>query len=435
MATKHFFQRTTQSVSFKLIMIGVIALLLLIPANMVKSLIRERQYRQAEVVKEITYKLGKDQTLSGPILSIPYRTLIEDDEKTKTVWHYMHFLPETLNIRGNIHPDIRYLGIYKVVGYASKLDISGEFRNLTVDKKQIHPSDIFWNEAVLSIGITDMRGIARNIFVDWNSRQYKLKPGIPTKDILPKGVNTPVEVKEGENQEFTLSIDLNGSKSFQFIPVGSRTHVKLNSDWNTPSFCGAFLPDHREVTEEGFEAEWQVLELNRSYPQSWSDDTYSITDSAFGVELIFPVDIYQKNMRSVKYALLFIIFTFVVFFFAEYLNKKRIHTIQYLLVGFALIVFYSLLFSLSEHLAFALAYLIASIAIITLITSFFHAMIKKTKATLSVGIILTVLYTFLYIILKVYDYSLLLGNIGLFVILAVIMYFSRKIDWNRQTDE
>ena len=435
MATKNFFQRTTQSVSFKLIMIGVIALLLLIPANMVKSLIRERQYRKATVVKEITDKLGKDQTLSGPVLSVPYRTFIEEDEKTKTIWHHMHFLPETLNIRGKIHPDIRYRGIYKVVGYASKLEVSGEFRNLTVDKKQIHPEDIFWDEAVLSMGISDMRGIAQNIFVKWNNHQYKLKPGIPTNDILTKGVNTPIEIRAGKNQKFTLSIDLNGSKSFQFIPVGSKTHVKLSSDWNTPSFCGAFLPDNREVTEDGFEAEWQILELNRSYPQSWSDDTYSVSDSAFGVELIFPVDIYQKNMRSVKYALLFIILTFVVFFFAEYLNKMRIHTIQYLLVGFALIVFYSLLFALSEHLAFGLAYLIAAIAIISLITSFFHAMIKNPKATLSVGIILTVLYTFLYIVLKVYDYSLLLGNIGLFVVLAVIMYFSRKIDWNRQSDE
>jgi inner membrane protein len=230
-------------------------------------------------------------------------------------------------------------------------------------------------------------------------------------------------------------MDLNGSKSLHIVPVGSKTHISLESQWDAPSFTGSYLPDERQVTDDGFIAKWKVLELNRTYPQSWEGNKYSLEDSALGVDLILPVDIYQKNMRSVKYALLFIALTFLVFFFTEYLNNRRVHPIHYLLAGFGIVLFYSLLLSLSEHLAFGLSYLISSLAIVSLITIYFHAIIGRMRATLSVLGILAGLYGFLYILLSAYDYSLLLGNVGLFIILAIVMFFSRKIDWEKSPAE
>jgi len=171
------------------------------------------------------------------------------------------------------------------------------------------------------------------------------------------------------------------------------------------------------------------LHLNRTYPQQWTDDSYYIDDSAFGVGLLFPVDQYQKSLRSAKYAIMFISLTFLVFFFTELLNKKRIHPIQYLLVGLGLSIFYSLLVSLSEHMSFNWAYLIAGVSIIGLITAYAHSIFKNLRLTAILSLILVILYLFLFTILQLQDYSLLLGSIGLFLTLAIVMYLSRKIDW------
>jgi len=434
--TKNFIQQATQTVSFKLGVIAFLALILLIPAQMIRSLVEERQMRRDEVVQELTKKLGKKQTITGPILSVPYRTYQSDgDGESKAIWHHMHFLPETLNVQGNLSADIHYRSIYKVIGYNSRLEFKGRFTGIDIDDGFINPEDIFWERASLSLGISDMRGINENIAIEWDQQTHPFSPGLPTRDVVQKGVSIPLSVQPRQTHEFSFAVDLNGSESLHIVPVGSKTNINLQSQWDAPGFTGAYLPDERNVTDDGFTARWKVLELNRSYPQSWADSQYTLEESALGVDLIMPVDIYRKNMRSVKYALLFIALTFVVFFFTEYLNDRRVHPIHYLLAGFGIVLFYSLLLSLSEHLAFGLSYLIASAAIVALITSYFHAIIGKVRATLSVLGILAGLYGFLYVLLSAYDYSLLLGNIGLFIILAIVMFFSRKINWEKSAAE
>jgi inner membrane protein len=434
--TKNFIQQATQAVSFKLGVIAFLALILLIPAQMIRSLVEERQMRRDEVVQELTKKLGKKQTITGPVLSVPYRTYRSDGAgERKAIWHHMHFLPETLNVQGNLSADIRYRSIYKVIGYNSRLEFTGKFTGIDIDDGFINPEDIFWERASLSLGISDMRGINENIAIEWDQQAHPFSPGLPTRDVVQKGVSIPLPVQPRQTHEFSFALDLNGSESLHIVPVGSKTNIRLQSQWDAPGFTGAYLPDERNVTDDGFTAKWKVLELNRSYPQSWADSQYTLEESALGVDLIMPVDIYRKNMRSVKYALLFIALTFLVFFFTEYLNDRRVHPIHYLLAGFGIVLFYSLLLSLSEHLAFGLSYLIASAAIVALITSYFHAIIGKIRATLSVLGILAGLYGFLYILLSAYDYSLLLGNIGLFIILAIVMFFSRKIDWEKRAAE
>jgi inner membrane protein len=207
------------------------------------------------------------------------------------------------------------------------------------------------------------------------------------------------------------------------------TDVNLASEWPNPSFNGAFLPDKRTVTVNGFKANWNVLHLNRNFPQIWTGNQHAISNSSFGIDLLLPVDNYQKSYRSIRYAILFIGFTYLVFFFIEVLNKIFIHPIQYILVGVALIVFYTLLLSISEHINYNFAFIISALATLLLIAGYVRAILKSGKLTMLISGILAVLYTFIFVIIQLQDYALLIGSIGLFIILGLVMYFSRKIDW------
>jgi inner membrane protein len=222
---------------------------------------------------------------------------------------------------------------------------------------------------------------------------------------------------------------LNGSKHLWFIPLGKVTDVTISSNWATPSFSGDFLPDNREIADSGFDATWKVTHLNRSFPQVWKDQIYKVSNSAFGVDLIFPVDEYQASMRSAKYAILFIGLTFLIFIFIEILNKKKIHPVQYLLVSFGILIFYTLLIALSEHIGFSLAYLVSSIAIIGLITIYAFSVFRKVKLAMIMMISLITLYVFLFVTLQMEAYSLLMGSVGLFIILGIVMYLTRRINW------
>jgi inner membrane protein len=274
-----------------------------------------------------------------------------------------------------------------------------------------------------------MRGINKEIKVHWADSVFTVIPGVPSQEISGSGIHCRVPLTGLTGGDFAFDLDLNGSYSLNFIPAGKETNIRLTSAWNSPSFGGAFLPDNRKVTKSGFSADWNILQLNRNYPQQWTGDQYSVQESAFGVGLITPVDTYQKSMRSVKYALLFIGLTFLVFFFAEVFTKVRIHPVNYLLTGIALCVFYSLLTALAEHIPFAWAYLTGGLTIITMIAVFAQSLYRNHKVTLTVIGALVALYTFLYVILQLTDYSLLFGNIGLVIILGLVMYFSRRINW------
>ena len=345
-----------------------------------------------------------------------------------------------------------------MIVYGSDLDLSGEFRIPDLIKIGVIPDNVDWENASLVFGLTDLRGIQNEIIIVWQGKNIPVEPGIENKTIARSGFTAKVPVSDtGVLIDFNFNIDLNGSKGLYFTPVGKTTNVKLNSGWGTPSFSGSFLPDYRKISDDGFEAEWTVLHLNRNYPQYWIDDTYklsgstaiptyqgdwdqmdyssNLSDPTFGVNLLFPVDEYQKSMRSAKYAILFISLTFLIYLFVEILNKKRIHPVQYLLVGLGLLLFYTLLLSLSEHLGFNLAYMISSLAIISLTTVYSHSIFKNRVLSMITAISITVLYIFLFVILLMEDYSLLLGSIGLFIILALVMFLSKRINWYGQLNE
>ncbi|MDR6563449.1 MULTISPECIES: cell envelope integrity protein CreD [unclassified Arcicella] len=447
------------SVMLKLFSIFILILLLMIPSTMLESLIHERQITRDIAEEEITSKWGSNQTIGGAVITIPYTIIQEDDNgKKSTVIAYAHFLPEHLNITGKLIPEKRYRGIYVVMLYNAQLHLQGFFKKPNVELLKIPKERFLFSEAFISFGITDMKGIKEAIKLKINGIDTEMNSGIESKDLFASGASCPINLA-AETINFDAQINLNGSKEIDFLPFGKTTKVTIESSWGTPSFVGESLPDERQITEKGFKAVWNELHLNRNYPQQGvgnfigfdanyqesnphNHTTVDYSDgvatkvtgelqSSFGVKLLLPVDEYQKTMRSTKYNLMFIVITFIAFFFVEILNRKRLHPIQYLLVGFAICLFYVLLLAISEHLSFNIAYLIGCITILTLITFYTQSIFKNSRITLIFNGILSLLYGFFYSLLQLEDYSLLLGSIGLLIILTVVMYLTRNIDWYR----
>lgn len=425
------------NIYFKVATIVVISLLLLIPTSMIRSLINERESTQNDAIREVSSKWGEEQTISGPFISIPYYRYVKEfskkdsTEKIVQLKEYLHILPTQLNISGNINPEKRYRGIYEIVVYNSKLKISGNFNKFDLAAIDIQQKNILFDKAEFVVGINDLRGIEEQVKLTWGNQSLSFNPGVSSNDIVRSGINALIKIDPNDSTtyNFSLNLDLKGSQLLYFTPVGKVTDIKLSSEWPNPSFNGAFLPDSREVSEKGFKANWNVLHLNRNYPQIWTSNRHSIDTSSFGIDLILPVDNYQKSYRSIRYAILFIGFTFLVFFFIEVLNKIFIHPIQYILVGVSLIVFYTLLLSISEHLKYNVAFIVSAIATLLLIAGYVRAILKSNTLTILVSGILTVLYSFIFVIIQLQDYALLIGSIGIFIILGLVMYFSRKIDW------
>lgn len=417
------------SVTLKLFFIGFLVLLLLIPTFMVQGLIFERSYRADTAKAEVSDKWGRSQTISGPILTIPYKFHYRNqwNKITGTNIRYAHFLPDALDIDGEIMPEVRSRTIFDVILYTADLKLTGYFEPSFAD---VAPRDVLWKNAYISTGLTDMRGLKETPSIKWNEDSYELSAGSIDAKVFETGLSTRLSgLKAKKKYDFSLDLKVNGSEQIDFIPMGKTTEVSMKSTWSTPSFNGSFLPTDHKITDEGFTANWKVLDLNRNFPQAWNNQTYPTYESKFGLKLIMPVDAYQQTTRSVKYAVLFILLTFLTFFLVEVLKKLKVHPIQYLLVGFAIVLFYLLLLSLSEHLDFNTAYLIASIGTICIISFYSGAILKKKAFGFILGAILIALYIYLYVLLQLQDYSLLMGSLGLFLILAMVMYLTRKVDW------
>ncbi|WP_293717158.1 cell envelope integrity protein CreD [uncultured Parabacteroides sp.] len=429
--------KISQSITVKALVIGFLTIILLIPGIMIQDLIRERQDRSVETIEKINAKWSNAQTVCGPVLTIPYTTThVDANNKTVLQEHTISITPENLNIDTQLFPEERYYGIYKTILYKSEIDLSGNFDKINYQKTE--NSTIHWEQAYLTIGVSDLRGITENISFTLDNKQYPVEAAGNYDRLMGKilvvSLNNADSLLTGQSLKFNCKIKLNGSSNINFIPIGKTSKVHVAGTWKSPGFIGNFSPEHT-ITENGFDANWSVLRFNRSIPETWIDnqvDTFD--DASFGVNLIDPVNHYQQNMRSAKYAFMFIALTFVVFFFVEILTKKRIHPIQYLLVGIALILFYSLLLSISEQINFGIAYLIASIATIGLITVYTYSIFKNKIQTGGLAAMLCMLYIFLYVVLQLEDIALLIGSVGLFIILGIIMFFSRKINWYRQEE-
>lgn len=424
------------SKTMKVVVIAVLVLLLLIPMVMIEDMITERGQTQVDAIDEVSQKWSLAQTVTGPYINLQYPVVSENNGKQTTGTGNIMLFPDELFIDGQLRTEILTRGIYEVNVYQSELVFKGSFSSEELRKNRVDMDILQFNKAAICFNLTDMRGISEQVSITLNDSVYLFEPGMDGRGIKSVGVHAVADLsalKESKRLPYEMKIKLKGSQSIYFTPLGKTTKVDLKANWNTPSFVGNYLPDSRDVTEKDFSAHWQVLNLNRNYSQVIvnyrNTSVRDIEDSDFGVNLKVPVEQYQQSMRSAKYAILIILLTFTVIFFTEILEKTRIHALQYLLVGLALCLFYSLLLSISEHVGFNIAYLVSAILTIGLVGGYMLGIIKKKKPAFIMSGLLSVLYIYIFILIQLETFALLAGSLGLFVILAMVMYFSKKIDW------
>jgi inner membrane protein len=421
-------KKLQHSLTFKMVLLAFLGLFLLIPLEMIKSIIRERQKNAEDVKKEISAQWAGQQIITGPVLNIPVRIFpsLKDAEPYLSVFHVM---PESLSVTGDIQTEKRHRSIYQTVIYTAGLNITGNFIIPEIKINAGDKNEILWKEAYYTIGISDNRGLKGEVFLKADSLNLEAVPGSKDTDLFSSGISFPADLSSGNRIiPYSINLKVSGSEGLSFAPIGKKTDVSLASRWISPGFKGNFLPVDRIINDSGFKARWLVTNLNRNFPQIWSGKAYNPGADSFGVDFILPVDHYQKSLRSAKYGILFIALTFLALIFAEMAIKENIHVFHYLLVSLGLVLFFSLLNALSEYTGFNIAYLIAGTSTIILISYFLRKLFKKRYAVLFISGLLLFLYTFIFILLTLNDYAYLAGNIGLFILLAITMGLSVKLD-------
>lgn len=438
-----FLESFKNSHFMKILLIGFLVLLLQIPIYQIRGVIEERQQTREDAVKEVTEKWGRSQSLVGPSIIVPYinRSYESSNSRQRQFGpsiEYATFLPEELKVSGRLDSQLLYRGIYEIPVYKMSVNMIGRFSCPDFSEWAVEPNDVLWGRAYLSMRVTDAWAMTKSPKLLWNDRQLDFLPSSGEYGKNYEGVHVKLaDDLNGDGFDFSFSLELNGSVGAFFVPFGRDTEVQVDSDWNSPSFQGTWLPKNRTVGSDGFEATWNVPFLSRNYAQKWLNSAgmeQDITESKFGVEMISPVDHYIMSQRSVKYQILFLVLTFATLWLFEVLAKIRVHPVQYLLIGVGMCLFYLLELSLAEHFGFVRSYMIASAAIIVLVTSYSAAILKTSKRAIIVGLVVTLLYIYLYVLLMIEDYALLAGSIGLFLALAAIMFLTRKVDWYSLTD-
>ncbi len=428
---QHNVTNAANKILMKGLITGGLILLMLIPTLFIDNLINERESRQKEVVKEVSSKWATAQTLSAPFITVPYTEIFTNSEgklmQTKT---QLIVLADKLLVTGKVVPEERPRSIYKVLLYRTALNFSGNFNPKW--PVGIDVAKIDFAGAKLCFSLSDFKGIEEEVVIDFNGQKLLLDPELPVNDLGDVGLSVPIIISAetmNAGLKFNMDIKLKGSEQLHFIPMSVNSKFSLSSAWPNPSFDGNSLPTQRTVTDSGFKAQWSFNRANLAFGTVVKSGALKIGTTAFGVSLVQPADQYNKTTRSVKYAILLIGLTFALFFIIELMQKNPLHPVQYVLVGLALVIFYTLLLSISEYILFDYAYLTAAAATVLLISLYTKSHFKTWKSAAVFGSLLSALYGFVFILIRLEDTALLVGSIGLFIILALVMYGSRKINW------
>ncbi|MBL4796144.1 MAG: cell envelope integrity protein CreD [Oleispira sp.] len=441
--------------------IAVIGIILLLVLESVSSTIWERKNYQSIAKNSVAKSWTGAQNVFGPILVVPYSIKWSweewsDDGKRKILRHKSrkgkkYILPSVTQLQANIATDIRYQGIYQFPVYSTDLNISGNFSAESIaEQVQVtlpnRSAKLTYAQPYIAVAVSDARGINSIPVLKWSTKEYVFKAGsqlafmdsgihapLPTDLLQSINKSTSKAANKGQLFPFSLNLSLRGMDEIKFYATALNYQLSLNSPWQHPKFSGDFLPLSRTVTDQGFDAKWEVSSFASNMEEKIAlcekQQCEEVLKGSFGVEFIEPVNVYLQTERSLKYGFLFIVLIFVAFFLFEILKKLPIHPIQYGLVGFAIALFYLLLLSLSEHLSFMLSYFIAAFGSVTLISFYLVNVLKNTKTAAMFGGLLTLLYFTLYIIVSAEDFALLMGSSLVFIVLAVVMMTTRNIDW------
>lgn len=417
------------ALGIKMLVVVTLILLLLIPANMVSNLIVERKERKEEATLDISSKWGGEQTLTGPIFSVPFKftQLSEDKKLIEEHIGKISWVPEKLEINMKVDPEVRKRGIFGVIVYRSKVKMSGYFNPADLKIVDVSAEKIMLQKTAIELNWSDLKGLVENIDFKIGGTTYPLEPDMSDKGSLIALLD--LNPLMGNKIPFECEFTIRGTNNISAIPLGKNTSMTVISSWPSPKFSGNYLPDERTIDDKGFTAVWKIPQSSRPFRQAWLGSLRNFETTSFGVDFIQPVNNYTSAERTVKYALLLIALTFLCFFFIENMKGRNIHALQYTLVGLALVLFYSLLVSFSEYISFSWSYLIAGFMTSTLISTYIFAIIKDKITAISIFLTLGALYGFIYVLVLQEDFALLFGSVGLFVILAIVMNFSRKLNW------
>lgn len=426
-----------QTVTAKVLGIGVLALLMTIPLMQVRGLVAERQQLRSDAVRQIAQGWGGRQVLGGPVLVVPTLRQETPAGAAAPQWHVGSetVLADTLKTDVAMTVERRGYGIYSAPVFVATVQLGGQFR--AQDLAQFRrASDASWQagKAELRLPIGDLRGLQEVSELRVNGQPARFESSAdrfgPWSTVV---VPIDLDVLGDRPVDVQITLKLAGTEALQLLPLARSTDVTMRAPWNDPSFVGAALPLEHTIDATGFSAHWHLLDLNRSYGQHWTDrDTEvpsALNSSAFGVQLYQPVDVYQRNVRAGKYGLLFIAMTFVAFFLFEVLKRLRVHPVQYLLVGAALATFYVVLLALSEQIGFGPAYALAAAAVVLLVGGYAMAVLHARRAGLLLGGVLGLIYAMLYALIAAEQYALLIGALVLLAMVGLMMYLTRRIDW------
>lgn len=454
------FKRLSDSLIFRFGIIAVLVGVMTIPLGMVSDIVSERSYLYRNVLDNISGTWGYQQKLQGPALLIPYtekyisvKVLTDKDgnerkvNKTDYKQRTAIMLPEDLSIDANLQGKTRKRSLYEAQVYTADLKISGSFKLPNISHLSNNIEKVHWDRAWFSLGISDTQAINKVSQLIWQesksiSQKVDFEPGTRIRKTFANGFHAPLNLSQDPRQnepqtkyeekktyQFSLEINVNGSKGFYFTPFGKTTDVSIASDWPHPSFQGNVLPDVHEVSAEGFQANWSVPHLARNYPQIWTLETqnFDVNEFSAGVNLFESVSLYSQITRAIKYGVLFFVLTYITFLLFELGIGRRLHVVQYGMIGLALSMFYLTLLSMAEHAGFFNAYIVAATIIIIMISLYAYAAIRNFGKTLIITVLLIGLYSMLYSMLNLEDYALLAGTVLLLVILAVMMFLTRNI--------
>lgn len=435
---------------WKFFVVFFLALILLIPMSWVTDLIEERKERNEDVTQEIASKWGKRQVISGPIVAVPYEYVVlkssksgDDEEVVRhTQRDWIFALPKHIDIQARVDPQTLSRGIFDVIVYHADVTLKGSFADLDYSNWQTDEGKLRWSESKLVLGVGDLKGMLENPIVKWDSASVPISNTDNSLSLFDNMLVTDIPsvgFSDGSAHDFSVDLSFRGSESIDFLPLANKTTIDIGGDWSDPSFDGGFLPLRREVSDTAFSAQWEIPHFSRKLPGVWQasgSERIGTSDEGDVVQVKFlaKVNEYQKISRTAKYGALIILLTFAALALVEVIKNRRVHLVQYMLIGVSMVVFYILLLSFTEHLSFNMAYLIAAIATISLITTFVYLLTGIRSVLYLFGGILTLFYGFIFFVLQTQDYALLVGSIGIFLILTALMYYSSKINWYSLTE-
>ena len=448
-----------QSYTLKVILLAGLALALLIPLTMIGGLIRDRDWTAQVAEADIMAAWGGELIAAGPMLAIPgvrteeFRTMVGGEERVETVRtpFTLVITPQRLDIRADFVTEVRRRGIFSVPLFAGDLVFSGTFSPRLALSSLAPNEELAFDQAELVILLSSQQGIRRIDQADWSNgaaatEELFFQPGNRGLNIVnvatahrgqpasPRpmggGIFAALPDFAGYDSAFDIAISMQGGRLVRFLPLGQQTHVAISSDWGSPSFQGSFLPGSSEISDSGFDAWWDISYLSRDIPLFWRhNDRDNHTGALFGVNFFRAIDTYALNLRATRYAMLFLVIPFLSLFLLELHTKKQIHPVQYLLSGIANVIFYLLLLSLSEHMQFHLAYLIAGFAVTTLLSLYSRSLLPSWGKAAYMMLAISLSYVMLYAVLNAESFALLIGSIYAFALVALVMFLTRKMNW------